>query len=154
MYDRAREPLVISSTGVSVVLLLTPALRKVYLEVAASNAAVPSVRLFTRTTVDEWGLAKLADDVELVVSELVTNAVQATLDRELGSNVAMVLAETDGELLVLVWDGATEVPEPASPDSDGLHGRGLQIVAALASRWGTALGENGGKVVWAVVALG
>ena len=110
--------------------------------------------MYARVTLDEWGLAKLADDVKLVVSELVTNAVQATLDYELGSNVALVLAETNGELLVLVWDAASDTPEPASPAVDDVHGRGLQIVSALANRWGTAPGEHGGKVVWAVVTLG
>lgn len=131
--------------------MLTPALRKVYLEVAASTAAVPCTRLYTRTMLDEWGLAKLADDVELVVSELVTNAVEATLDYELGTNVALVLAETNGELLVLVWDGASEEPEAASPAPDAQHGRGLLIVSAVANRWGSELGRDGGKVVWAAV---
>lgn len=53
-----------------------------YLELGALPSAVPSARLHARFVVAEWGLATIADTVELIVSELVTNGVKAsrTLD--------------------------------------------------------------------------
>jgi hypothetical protein len=57
---------------------LHPRAHGAYLEFAAVPAALPYVRRHTRQTLATWQLGHLADDVELVVSELVTNAVRAT----------------------------------------------------------------------------
>ena len=66
--------------------IIHPRARGAYLEFAAIPAALPYVRRHTRQTLATWQLGYLADDVELVVSELVTNAVRAT--REAGPREA------------------------------------------------------------------
>jgi hypothetical protein len=58
------------------------------------------------------------------------------------------------DVLIEVRDRATYQPRKLRPDEDDEHGRGLQIVAALSSRWGTRPTEHG-KAVWCVLsALG
>jgi anti-sigma regulatory factor (Ser/Thr protein kinase) len=129
--------------------------------VAALPTATPCARLHARTISLEWGLGDLADTVELVVSELVTNAVQASVDRdgrprfsaEHGLACVHLRLSTDGlAALIEVWDENAMLPEPGLPGLDDESGRGLMLVDALAERWGWDLPASGrGKVVWALV---
>jgi anti-sigma regulatory factor (Ser/Thr protein kinase) len=82
-------------------------------------------------------------DVELVVSELVTNAVRA------GSACVLVTVEhIDGQVVVRVVDGAGGWPRQRIAGVTDVGGRGLALVDALSARWGVrALAD--GKVVWA-----
>jgi anti-sigma regulatory factor (Ser/Thr protein kinase) len=108
----------------------------------------------------EWGLAGMAENVELVVSELVTNAVQATTgldgrpwyeDDLAGLAVLHVRLSSDrARVLIEVWDRSTGVPTVKHAEADEPGGRGLMLVEALCERWswGTAAGWRG-KVVWA-----
>jgi anti-sigma regulatory factor (Ser/Thr protein kinase) len=99
----------------------------------------------------------MAEDSELVVSELVTNAVQATgiteaeprwsqLDGLAVIHVRLVLS--DRSIVIATWDRNPEPPVPAEPGTDSEDGRGLAIVAALSQRW-DYLAAQGGKYVWA-----
>jgi len=109
----------------------------------------------------EWGLHDLADTIELVVSELVTNAVQASMDHderprftnEHGLACIHLRLSTDRHAaLVEVWDENFRLPEPARPDLDDESGRGLMLVDALAEHWGWDIPPSGrGKIVWALV---
>ncbi|QXJ26467.1 ATP-binding protein [Actinomadura graeca] len=99
---------------------------------------------------DRWGVAEAdADDVVLLVSEVVTNAVRH-VRRELrdGGVVRVRVRVTGGRLRVDVTD-----PEPGCPrlgaagENDEGH-RGLIVVAACAGRWGWRPGPGGGKTVW------
>jgi anti-sigma regulatory factor (Ser/Thr protein kinase) len=108
----------------------------------------------------EWGLSGLAETVELVVSELVTNAVLATTgsdgrpryDDELaGLPVVHIRLLSDRERVVVeVWDRSTEAPTLKEAEPDQESGRGLMLVEAVCERWGwaTAAGWHG-KAVWA-----
>ena len=129
------------------------------LELGAFPTAVPCARLHARCVLMEWGLASLAEVVELVVSELVTNAVQATAaladDREtrLETRVPPVQLRlsSDGHVCVAVqvWDGNHELPvrRDAGPEAQG--GRGLLLVERLSADWGSYRPlDSGGKVVW------
>ena len=84
-------------------------------------------------------------DATLATSELVTNAVlhgRAPVD---------LRARIEGaEVLIEVRDGASYQPRKLRPDDDDEHGRGLQIVSALAERWGTRPTAQG-KAVWCVL---
>lgn len=96
-----------------------------------------------------WGLG--ADEVEaavLVTNELVTNAVEhARTELEL-------TVQLDGALIAIrVWDGSPTEPRHHPQDLSDLRGRGLQIVAALAFRWGWTPHAEG-KTVWADVLPG
>lgn len=129
--------------------------------VAALPPATPCARLHARTIVLEWGLGELADTVELVVSELVTNAVHASVDHddrpryspEHGLACVHLRLSTDGlAVLVEVWDENAMPPTPAQPGPADEGGRGLMLVDTLTERWGWSLPPSGrGKIVWALV---
>jgi anti-sigma regulatory factor (Ser/Thr protein kinase) len=132
------------------------------LVIAALPTATPCARLHARNIAHEWGLGELVDTLELVVSELVTNAVQASVDHdgrpryspEHGLACIHLRLSTDGlSVLVEVWDENVGVPAPGEPDLDAEGGRGLLLVDALTEHWGWDLAPSGrGKVVWALMA--
>jgi len=119
-----------------------------YLEAAAHPGAVPYVRCHTRQILAAWRLGQAADDIEIVVSELVTNAVRATLLVRAAAPVALYLALENGRLYVLVWDASPELPARRDHARDAESGRGLELVSALSDAWG-ACAQPGGKVTWA-----
>jgi anti-sigma regulatory factor (Ser/Thr protein kinase) len=128
---------------------------------AALPTATPCARLHARNIACEWGLGELVDTIELVVSELVTNAVRASLDHDdrprysADTGLACVHLRLSTErlaALVEVWDENARLPEPAEPGMADESGRGLMLVDAIAERWGWELPSSGrGKVVWALV---
>ena len=120
-----------------------------YLEVAAVPGAVPYARHCTRHTLAAWKLAHLSGDAELIASELMTNAVTATLGIRAAAPVALYLALDDRRLTLLVWDACPVLPAQRRRDDDAAGGRGLEIVQALSDRWGTCAIPGRGKVVWA-----
>jgi anti-sigma regulatory factor (Ser/Thr protein kinase) len=86
----------------------------------------------------------LADVAELLTSELVTNALIHAR-----SPVTLVVEARDGCARVIIGDGLPiGVPsDPRHAFEEATTGRGLELVAALAVRWGQELSEDG-KVVW------
>lgn len=122
-----------------------------FLELGALAGAVPCARLHARLVLLEWGLAALSENLELVVSELVTNGVRAS--RAMGHDaVRMWLVSDLGRVVVFVWDASPLLPERAAPSADAESGRGLLLVEALSQRWGHFGYDGGGKVVWALAA--
>jgi anti-sigma regulatory factor (Ser/Thr protein kinase) len=89
--------------------------------------------------------ALLVADAALATSELVTNAL---VHGRAPIELRLRLESTD--VLIEVRDRATYPPRKLRPDQTDEHGRGLQIVAALASRWGTRPTEHG-KAAWCVL---
>lgn len=123
------------------------------LDLAPLDTAVPSARLHARHVVREWGRADLAEDCELIVAELVTNAVAACarLSRELVPPVRLRLTAGPDSVQIEVWDGSDDLPDPGrSRPDDEPGGLGLVLVAALASSWGCYRTGGGGKCVWAI----
>ena len=93
----------------------------------------------------------MRDDVALVTSELVTNAVAASRALKGGPwPVRFCLASDRTELLISVADMNPKPPMRADADADAIDGRGLMIVEALSQRWGWYPAEATGKIVWAV----
>jgi anti-sigma regulatory factor (Ser/Thr protein kinase) len=88
-----------------------------------------------------------AQEAQVVVSELVTNSVQAGC-RE----VVLTLEGHDGRLTVAVTDDAPGLPIPRTPPPNDPRGRGLLVVGALSQRWGVHPRDNG-KTVWAEIAI-
>ncbi|MGP4102937.1 ATP-binding protein [Nonomuraea sp. KM90] len=107
---------------------------------APCAVSVPVARRLTRATLRDWGVPD--EPADLLVSELVTNAVQHA-----GGPVRLRLSAADGVLRCEVGDGGPGLPRPrpATPDDEG--SRGLALVAALASAWGSTRTRRG-KVVW------
>lgn len=133
------------------------------LELGALPSTVPCARLHTRLVLAEWGLKAQVETAELLVSELVTNAVQAS-EGMIGCRyqgrwtpgvppVRMWLCSDKQSVLVQVWDGSDRRPERKDVDLEAVGGRGLLLVEALSTEWGTYSPERStGKVVWALVA--
>ncbi|NUT45872.1 MAG: ATP-binding protein [Saccharothrix sp.] len=91
-----------------------------------------------------WGLSEdTIDDAALVVTELVSNAV----DHATGP-VGLTVTRTDSGLRIEVADRSSAPPQPRPVQVDSARGRGLIIVAALSRSWGSSPTSDG-KVVWA-----
>jgi anti-sigma regulatory factor (Ser/Thr protein kinase) len=123
------------------------------LELGCLPSAVLCARLHTRAILAEWGLAHLRDTAELVMSELVTNALHATRAAGLASPLTIYLHANDTYLCTGVWDALPQPPAQHSCDLDADHGRGLHIVAALSHHWGTHHPAQGGKIVYALIPI-
>ena len=129
-----------------------------HLELAALPTAPACARGHVRSVAHEWGLSGLADDAELLTSELVTNSVRAS-DRQKGrADLAFVpvvrlwLVSDRLSLVVHVWDSSDEMPTRQSTTPQEPGGRGLVLVEALSQDWG-AYRKADGKVVWAMIGL-
>jgi hypothetical protein len=118
-----------------------------------------AARHFVRELLNCWGLGYLSDDAEMIIAELVGNAVRhgirtapPVLTR--GATppaLRLCLLRRIGEVMLAVTDPSNEAPAPRPPSSDGESGRGLQIVGALSYVWGWSPIEGNGKAVWAVL---
>ncbi|MCO5968534.1 ATP-binding protein [Actinoallomurus soli] len=109
----------------------------------SSTAAVPPARRLTGEQLEHWGLGDHRDTAELLVSELVTNAV-----RHGRGEIQLTVCAEEDRLRFEVHDEAAEsVPQvrPVGEIDEG--GRGLHLVGMLSSRWGAARTATG-KFVW------
>jgi two-component sensor histidine kinase len=116
---------------------------------------VKTGRAFTRATLGEWGLPALADLAELVVSELVTNAVQhgvpAARTWAADATIRLRLLAQAPFLMCMVTDPGSGIPVLREPGPAAESGRGLNVVESCCARWGWHLLDEGGKVVWALL---
>ncbi len=100
----------------------------------------------------EWGLTQFSERVELLVSELLTNAVSASPTLEWITPVRFWLLSDEASVLVLVWDGNPQPPVRIDTSELDEHGRGLLLVEALSDQWDWhATPALGGKIVTALV---
>jgi hypothetical protein len=123
--------------------------------------SVPSIaRAHLGVTLTGWQLGRLGETGELVVSELSTNAVRASIGLDgdplyIDGQMPVVTLRlfSDGiTLLIEVHDRAPGRPLLLNADADAESGRGLTLVHALTGgRWGWH-GTPGGKIVWAALA--
>ncbi|GAA2724146.1 hypothetical protein CAE01nite_09870 [Cellulomonas aerilata] len=111
--------------------------------------SVREARRFLRETLVGWDLSQVEDTSQIVVSELVTNAITHA-----ASACRLRLSRRGATVRVEVVDGGTGTPDPRPPTISGESGRGMHIVSALAVAWGTELLDEGGKVVWAELPVG
>lgn len=115
--------------------------------------AARDARRLTRKTLCDWGLTSLAGDAEIIVGELVANAVTHGVpspdfnrDRD---HLSLRLLRRSGEVICAVLDPSDVTPMLKTPDEAEETGRGLQIVDALSDVWGWSPASRG-KVVWAI----
>jgi anti-sigma regulatory factor (Ser/Thr protein kinase) len=121
---------------------------------SARPESVKSGRAFTRMTLADWGMAELTDMAELVVSELMTNALRHGVPAARaadGQTVRLRLLAQPPFVMCMVTDPGTEIPVLRDSDLAAESGRGLQVVEACSVRWGWHLLDEGGKVVWALL---
>ncbi|WP_239484294.1 SpoIIE family protein phosphatase [Streptomyces sp. CS081A] len=109
-------------------------------------AAVAGARRFASDTLTAWGLEELAFTTELIVSELVTNAIRYGRSP---IHLRMILQST---LTCEVFDANSTAPHLRRARTYDEGGRGLLLVAQLAERWGTRH-DREGKTIWAEQAL-
>jgi len=122
-----------------------------FLELGAFAAAVPCARLHARQVLREWGLARLGESVELLVTELITNAVKASQAVTPGSPVRLWLVSDLAQILILVWDASPQPPVRINTSGETENGRGLILVEAISEQWGWyGLDGSAGKFVWAI----
>ncbi|MFC1439261.1 SpoIIE family protein phosphatase [Streptacidiphilus sp. N1-10] len=105
------------------------------------STEVRRARLMVREQLALWGLQELSETTELLVSELVTNALRVAKDR-----VELQLMRV-GKLLVEVSDDDHNLPSLEPSEALDEDGRGLSLVSHLSARWGTSR-KAVGKVVW------
>jgi len=115
---------------------------------ASGPASAAAARRWSRGVTEGWGVPTTGDLVDLVVSELITNAVVHA-----GGLVQVALDLDDDSITVSVTDAGTGMVARRRRDTDALGGRGLQIIEALASAWGARSCPDRGKTVWATVRL-
>ncbi|MEW2293685.1 ATP-binding protein [Streptomyces sp. NPDC006743] len=129
----------------------------------ARYEAVREARQFTRATLEQWNLGDRFDDVCLVVSELVTNALRhalpdgpAACGREQVPSVRLHLMHWTERLVCGVRDPSQDSPVARDTDDFSAEsGRGLFLVDSFSDGWGwhPLAGTLGGKVVWALFRL-
>lgn len=118
--------------------------------------SVQAARRDAAEVAEAWGLEPLADDLVLIVSELVTNAVvHGKAGR--GRYITVTYSLMEGlRLRIEVRDPADGIPRQAgTADQNGQprdNGRGLSIVTALTNRWGF-VPKVVGKTVWCEIDL-
>jgi anti-sigma regulatory factor (Ser/Thr protein kinase) len=121
------------------------------LDLPTAPESARAARHFAHAALTEWRLTALADDVDLVISELITNALlHARADRRAveGASIRLDL-EYDGDgLYCRVTDSSALPPTPEEAGDTAESGRGLLLVEALSASWGWKP-EAQGKVVWA-----
>ncbi len=123
-----------------------------FLELGALPGAVPCARLHARQLLWEWGLTAFSERVELLVSELITNAINASQSMEWIFPVRLWLLADRARVLILVWDASSQSPVRIDPNAQTETGRGLLIVETTSEKWNWYFTqETDGKVVWCLV---
>ncbi|MFD3492595.1 SpoIIE family protein phosphatase [Streptomyces sp. NPDC058690] len=112
-------------------------------DLPADPAAVSHARTHIAEKLTAWGLTDAAPTTELIVSELVTNAI-----RHAQPPIQLRLINHAGSLVCEVADGSSTSPHLRRARTLDENGRGLFIVAQLAERWGTRHNHHG-KTIWA-----
>ena len=113
-------------------------------ELAGQPADAGDARRLVSRTLRDWRLDHLQDTATLLVSEVVTNAVLHARTR-----LVIELQRRGSTVRVTVSDCSDRLPKPRRADREAGTGRGLGLVASLASAWGTAPGvEPWRKDVW------
>jgi anti-sigma regulatory factor (Ser/Thr protein kinase) len=118
------------------------------LQIPPVSTGIGEARRFTRDQMKIWGLAGIADNAILMISELVTNAILHG-----GEGAVLTLLADDLKIRAEVRDSSPAMPVVRSYSETATTGRGMVIVDALASVWGT-YAVDGGKVVWFELATG
>lgn len=114
---------------------------------------ISKAREFTVSTLQRWGVAERREDIVVVVSELLTNALRyalpASCDARTGWPIRLGLLQPERGVMCAVADPSRVAPVLQQSEHLGETGRGLHVIAALSDRWGCTIPTDMGKVIWA-----
>jgi len=128
-------------------------------EIATPASGVDASRIraardFTISTLQRWGVAERREDVAVVVSELLTNALLHALpavgQARTGWAIRLGLLQPERGVMCAVADPSRVAPVPQQSEHLGETGRGLHVIAALSDQWGCTIPTDLGKVMWAM----
>ena len=120
---------------------------RTHLDFLPQPSSVPQARRFARLILAEWALPGLVDNVQLVVSELVTNSI----DHAAPAPVHLWLFCDHTQIMAMVGDSSPAPPRRVAQDTDAIGGRGLAIVHEVTGgHWGW-FPRGSGKVIWGVI---
>ncbi|MEY9846914.1 PAS domain S-box-containing protein [Streptacidiphilus sp. BW17] len=144
--DAVLDALAARSSEDDIAVIMAQALRRqadwiATLELSGDPAVVGKARHFVRETLAGWGLDSLCDVAELLVSELVSNAL---LHADQPTELRLI---RDRVLTIAVTDTDARAPRLRHASTEDEGGRGMHLVNELARRWGSRALPNG-KVVW------
>jgi anti-sigma regulatory factor (Ser/Thr protein kinase)/PAS domain-containing protein len=123
--------------------------RNAALELLGGVEAAPRARAFASGVLTSWRFpADLHDAGVLATSELVANSLQHGTPP-----MRLRLRRTDRRLIIEVTDGDDHLPRRRRAEPADESGRGIAIVATIASNWGSRRTPGGGKAVWCEFAL-
>ena len=106
--------------------------------------SVPAARHLLLDVLRAWDVPQDRDDAAMLVTELVANVVDHVRGQ---ASLTLELAYSDEWLRISVADGSAVRPLVREPENHQPRGRGLQLVQAIADRWGSEE-HRGGKRVW------
>jgi anti-sigma regulatory factor (Ser/Thr protein kinase) len=130
---------------------------RTHLELAALDTAPGSARAHVRAVLREWhewhAGGDAAETAALIVSELLTNAIESTREHRRHDPVRLWVLGDRSSVLFLVWDSTARPPVLTVPAPGDEHGRGLTLVNDLCEQWGHyyPAEQPFGKVVWALL---
>jgi anti-sigma regulatory factor (Ser/Thr protein kinase) len=122
--------------------------RSLSVTLTAGPVAAAEARQHVQAAIEAWGLAADPYVAALLTSELVTNAI-----RHAGGAVRLFVTCSCGQLRVYVHDGSREWATPLAAPADAEDGRGLMLVASMATHWG-CYRTSAGKAVYFTLASG
>jgi anti-sigma regulatory factor (Ser/Thr protein kinase) len=109
--------------------------------------SVQMARFYVQSALRYYDLGAYAGDVEMVTSELVSNAIRHAGARAV--NLELMRLSGSGAVVVMVDDPSPDPPVKRDLADDAENGRGLHVVEALSSRWGWTA-QDPGKAVFAI----
>ncbi|MFE0630337.1 SpoIIE family protein phosphatase [Streptomyces sp. NPDC058864] len=123
--------------------------RNASLELLGGIEAAPRARAFAQGVLTSWRFpVELVDLGVLAASELVANSLQHGVPP-----MRLRLRRTDRRLIIEVTDGDDHLPRRRRAEPADEAGRGISIIATIASAWGSRRTPGGGKAVWCEFAL-
>ncbi|MFJ2029106.1 ATP-binding protein [Streptosporangium sp. NPDC087985] len=132
----------------------SPAMASATFVLPPQAESVHSARSFTTGTLAGWRLTELSENMELVVSELATNAFRHGLrlaESRAKEPIRLSLLRRDGLVACALNDPGAGLPTLRDPSPLDIGGLGLHIVESLSLRWGWAPLAPYGKIVWAIL---
>jgi hypothetical protein len=128
--------------------------RMSFIELPPRPESVACARRLAAASLRDWDLAGLTDDAQLIVSELVTNAVTASAALPARPMLSLLLIAGQRSLRIEVQDSSPRDIDPHEAGPGAEHGRGSAVIAAFSSRWGAErTGPGDRKTVWAELAM-